>query len=155
MGNQKDRALLSSHVLLGQPGQRMPSPKEDSHSGTMPGRRQCHPPGHSLCTMGSRGGRGSGADMVCRHCIPPLPSYRGGPKGVTADGSNLKQPLRVHCWQPPACGSILYNLLWTPSLLGSEPSSVWPHTRLGAHGGMGLAAGEAVPGGAERLPLFK
>lgn len=100
-------------------------------------------------------GRGSGNDVDRGHRIPPLPSYRGGPKGVAADGSNLKQPRWARCWQPPACGSILYSLLWTPSLLGSEPSSFWPHTRLGAHGGTGPAAGEAAPGGAARLPLLK
>lgn len=100
-------------------------------------------------------GRGSGTGADCGHRIPPLPSYRGGPKGVAADGNNLKQPRWARCWQPPACGSILYSLLWTPSPLGSEPSSGWPHTRLGAPGGMGPAAGEAAPGGAARLPLFK
>ena len=102
-----------------------------------------------------RSGRGSGAGVDCGHRIPPLPSYHGGPKGVAADGSNLKQPLRARCWQPPACGSISYSCLWTPSLLGSEPSWCRPHTRLGAHGGMCPAAGGAAPGGAARLSVFK
>lgn len=103
-----------------QPGQ--PGPGEASHSGTMPGRSGATLPATLPAPRGAeaaserpweRGRRGRRAWHSSAS-----PSCHGGPKGVAADGSNLKQPRGARRWQPPACGSISYSLLWTPSTPG-------------------------------------